>query len=58
MYTPKINSFHIETLILLEKYDKIIDYINECELFPGQEVVVIERTPLKESDLEIKTLPQ
>jgi hypothetical protein len=58
MYTPKINAFHIETLILLEKYDKIIAYINECNLFPGKTVVIIDKADDSKKEPDVKTLPQ
>lgn len=54
-YVSKINPFHVETLINLEKYEKIIDYMNECNLFPGKTIVLIDDNA---KETEIKTLPQ
>lgn len=58
MYRPKISSFHIETLILLEKYETIIDYINECNLFPEKTVVLVDKTKPECKIIDIKTLTQ
>lgn len=55
-YVSKINPFHVETLINLEKYEKIIDYLNECSLYPGKTVVLMDKAAINEQD--VKTLPQ
>lgn len=55
-YESKINSFHIETLINLEKYEKIIEYLNQCNLFPGKTVVLVDKEWVSPPD--IKTLTQ
>lgn len=54
MYTDKINPFQVETYIFLEKYEKIIDYMNACNLFPGKIIILID----KKSEDESKIPPQ
>lgn len=46
MQVKKIDPFQVETYIYLEKFEKIIDYINECnkeyQFFPGKKVVIVD----------------
>lgn len=32
---------YVETLILREKFEKLIEYLNECKIFPNKVIIVI-----------------
>lgn len=43
MHIGKVDTFHVETLMIQGDMYKLIGYLNQCDLIPGKTITVTDR---------------